>query len=265
MVRSIPAAELWDAHTAQKDLLLRVLRTRLRDQRARHGSAPSELRKATRLLPSNRLTVVFARRFAVYKRAGLILADLSRLEQILTNPDRPLQLVFAGKAHPADDQGKNIIRRVWELANSPRFEGHVFMVEDYDIGLGRHLVGGADVWLNTPQPPMEASGTSGMKAAANGGLNLSVADGWWLEGATDRNGWSFGDEHSTDEVDADSLYDLLERVVAPAFYERDEAGRPSRWIAMMREAMVTIPPAFAARRMVGEYARHFYIPPDNRL
>ena len=264
-VRSIPDAELWDAHTAQKDQLLRALRIRFRDQRARHGLAPSELRMATKLLPSNRLTVVFARRFAVYKRAGLLLTDLGRLERILTNPDRPIQLIFAGKAHPADDRGKNIIRRVWDMANSSQFEGHVFMVEDYDIGLGRHLVGGADVWLNTPQPPMEASGTSGMKAAANGGLNLSVADGWWLEGATDRNGWSFGDEHSTDEVDADSLYDLLERVVAPAFYERDEAGRPSRWIAMMREAMVTIPPAFAARRMVGEYARHFYIPPDNRL
>ncbi len=261
-VQSIPDAELWDAHTAQKDLLLRDLRTRLRDQRARHGSAPSELRKATKLLPSNRLTIVFARRFAVYKRAGLLLTDLGRLEWILTNPDRPVQLVFAGKAHPADAGGKDIIRRVWDMANSPQFEGHVFIVEDYDIGLGRHLVGGADVWLNTPRPPMEASGTSGMKASANGGLNLSIADGWWLEGANDRNGWSFGAEQNTDEADAHNLYDLIETEVAPAFYERDEAGLPRRWIAMMREAMVAIPPAFAARRMVSEYTQRLYLPAE---
>ena len=261
-VRSISDAELWGAHTAQKDTLLRHLRTRIREQLARHGAAPGDLRKATKLLPSNRLTVVFARRYAIYKRAGLLLTDIDRLERILTNPERPIQLVFAGKAHPADEAGKDIIRRIWEMANSPQFEGHVFMIEDYDIGLARQLVGGADVWLNTPRPPMEASGTSGMKAAANGGLNLSVADGWWLEGAGNRNGWSFGDEASTDEADAHRLYDLLEGEVAPDFYQRDEAGLPRTWIAMMREAMVTIPPAFAARRMVSEYARRLYVPAE---
>jgi starch phosphorylase len=261
-VRSIPDAELWDAHTAQKDLLLRDLRTRLREQRARHGSAPGELRKTTRLLPSNRLTVVFARRFAVYKRAGLLLRDLDRLERILTNPERPMQLVFAGKAHPADSGGKEVIRKIWEMADSHQFEGHVFMVEDYDIGLGRHLVGGADAWLNTPRPPMEASGTSGMKAAANGGLNLSVADGWWIEGSRSGNGWSFGEDHQSDDLDAQTLYDLLENEVAPAFYERDEAGLPVRWIAMMREAMAETAPRFSSRRMVAEYAERLYVGPN---
>jgi len=261
-VRAIPDAELWDAHTAQKDLLLRDLRNRLREQGARHGAAPGELRRTTRLLPSNRLTVVFARRFAVYKRAGLLLTDLGRLEWILTNSDRPIQLIFAGKAHPADAGGKEVIRKIWEMANSSQFEGHVFMVEDYDIGLGRHLVGGADVWLNTPRPPMEASGTSGMKAAANGGVNLSVADGWWIEGAGSANGWSFGENHQSDDIDAHSLYDLLESEVAPAFYERNEAGLPLRWIAMMREAMAETAPRFSARRMVAEYAQRLYVHPE---
>jgi len=257
-IRSIDDADLWDAHKAQKDLMLRALRTRLREQLARHGAAPPELRRATRLLPADRLTIVFARRFAVYKRAGLLLTDPGRLEWILTNPERPIQLVLAGKAHPADSGGKQLIRRLWKMANSPELEGHVFMLEDYDIGLGRDLVGGADVWLNTPRPPMEASGTSGMKSAANGGLNLSIGDGWWLEGANGDNGWTFGHEGATDEEDADALYDLLEREVAPKFYDRDDADRPRSWIQMMREAIATIPPQFSARRMVAEYAEHLY-------
>jgi starch phosphorylase len=259
-IRSIAAADLWDAHTAQKDLMLRNLRTRLREQLARHGAAPGQLRKATRLLPSDRLTIVFARRFATYKRAGLLLTDLGRFEWILTNPERPIQLVMAGKAHPADAEGKALIQRMWEIARSPQFEGHVFVIEDYDIGLGRDLVGGADVWLNTPRPPMEASGTSGMKSGANGGLNLSIGDGWWLEGADGNNGWIFGEEGRSDEEDASTLYDLLEHDVATTYYERDEHGHPTRWIEMMRDAISTIAPAFSASRMVSEYAQRLYRP-----
>lgn len=258
-VRSIPAAELWDAHRSQKSLLLRAVRTRLREQRARHGAAPGELRRTTTMLPADRLTIVFARRFATYKRAGLLLTDPGRLQWILTNPERPIQMLFAGKAHPADTAGKEVIRTVWEMAKSTEFEGHIFMLEDYDMGLGRNLVGGADVWLNTPRPPMEASGTSGMKAAANGGLNLSVADGWWLEGADGADGWIFGDQHSGDDTDARSLYDLLEHDVAPLFYERDDQGIPTAWVDMMVDALATIPPAFSASRMVAEYAERLYI------
>jgi glycogen phosphorylase len=260
-VRSIPDAELWDAHTAQKQLMLRHLRTRLREQYARHGESPDELRNTSQLLPPHRLTIGFARRFALYKRAGLLLTDLDRLESILTNPDRPVQLVFAGKAHPADTGGKEVIARLWDMAHSPQFEGHVFIVEDYDIGLGRHLVGGADVWLNTPRPPMEASGTSGMKSAANGGLNLSVADGWWLEGASPESGWIFGDNHVSDDADAHALYGLLEDQVVPLFYDLDDRGLPAQWITMMREAMAQIAPAFSARRMVSEYAELLYRSP----
>jgi starch phosphorylase len=257
-VASISDADLWDAHTAQKDLMLRALRTRLREQLARHGAAPGALRKATRLLPSDRLTIVFARRFATYKRAGLLLNDLGRFEWILTNPDRPIQLVLAGKAHPADAEGKALIKRLWDIANSPQFEGHVFMIEDYNIGLGRELVGGADVWLNTPRPPMEASGTSGMKSGANGGLNLSVGDGWWLEGADGHNGWIFGADGTDDTEDAAALYDLLEHEVARLFYDRDETGRPTEWISMMRDAIATISPRFSAARMVAEYTERLY-------
>ena len=152
-----------------------------------------------------------------------------------------------------------MIRKIWEMTASPQFTGHVFVIEDYDIGLGRHLVGGADAWLNTPRPPMEASGTSGMKAAANGGLNISVADGWWLEGADSNNGWNFGEDHSSDEVDAHTLYDLLESEVAPAFYERNEAELPMRWITMMRQALTETTPRFSARRMVAEYAQRLYV------
>jgi starch phosphorylase len=189
-----------------------------------------------------------------------MLTDLGRLEWILTNPERPIQLVLAGKAHPADAGGKDLIRQLWELSQSSEFEGHVFVLEDYDIGLGRDLVGGADVWLNTPRPPLEASGTSGMKSAANGGLNLSVGDGWWLEGATGTNGWIFGEEGASDAEDATTLYDLLEHDVASAFYDRDAAGRPERWIEMMRSAMASVPPGFSARRMVAEYATRLYRP-----
>jgi len=257
-VRDLPDRDLWEAHQTQKERLLRTLRNRLREQLARHGESPEELHRVTNLLPADRLTVAFARRFTTYKRAGLLLQDPGRLQWILTQSERPVQLIFAGKAHPADRDGQELIRRVWEMAKSPGFRGHIFFIEDYDMELGRRLVGGADVWLNTPRPPMEASGTSGMKAAANGVLNLSVLDGWWPEAFNGSNGWGLGDPFESNEADAAALYDLLEHEVAPLFYDRDDGGVPTRWVAMMKDSIATITAPFSSTRMVAEYLERFY-------
>ncbi len=258
-LRRIPDKELWEAHQAQKERLLRNVRTRLRDMEARHGEAPDELRRVGSLFAVDQLTLVFARRFAAYKRVGLLLSDMDRLQALLSHPEHPVQIVFGGKAHPADREGQDLIRRVVQMAKDPRFEGHVAYVEDYDMELARYLLAGADVWVNMPRPPMEASGTSGMKAAINGVPNLSVLDGWWLEGFNGKNGWGFGEVPHSDDADAATLYDLIEHQVAPLYYERDEDGVPRRWVAMMKEAMIAAVP-FSATRMVAEYLQALYIP-----
>ncbi len=257
-LREIPDKDLWEAHQAQKQRLLRHVRARLRDMEARHGEPPDELRRVGRLFSVDHLTLVFARRFAAYKRVGLLLSDMGRFQALLTNPERPVQIVFGGKAHPADREGQDLIRRVVQLAKDPRFEGHVAYVEDYDMELARYLLAGADVWVNVPRPPMEASGTSGMKAAINGVPNLSVLDGWWLEGFNGRNGWGFGEVHHSDDADAATLYHLIEHEVAPLYYERDPDGVPRRWVAMMKEAMIAAVP-FSASRMVAEYIERLYV------
>jgi len=257
-LRAIPDKELWEAHQAQKQRLLRQVRNRLREQEARHGEAPEELRRVGQIGDVDRLTLVFARRFAAYKRVGLLLTDIDRLQALLSDPQRPIQIVFGGKAHPADREGQDLIRRVVQMAKDPRFEGHVAYVEDYDMELARYLLAGADVWVNMPRPPMEASGTSGMKAAINGVPNLSVLDGWWLEGYQGNNGWGFGETTRGDEADAAELYDLLEHQVAPLYYDRDEEGVPRGWVAMMKEAMIAAVP-FAATRMVAEYLERLYL------
>lgn len=259
-VDEIPNADLWEIHQSQKAALLQTLRTRLREQFARHGAAPGQLRKLDNALPDDRLTIVFARRFATYKRAWLLLSDPGRLQWLLTNPDRPIQIVFAGKAHPADREGQGLIQHVMSLAKSPELRGHIFFVEDYDIELARSLVGGADVWLNTPRPPMEASGTSGMKAAANGVLNVSVLDGWWVEAHDGANGWGFGEHFESDDADADTLYELIRDEVAPLYYDRDATGVPVAWVERMKHAIATVAQPFSARRMVQEYATRFYFP-----
>ena len=216
------------------------------------------------MLPPDRLTVGFARRFATYKRATLLLQDLPRLQAIMTNPERPVQFVFAGKAHPADTGGQDLIRRVVELSQRPEFRGHLFFVEDYDMSVGRLLTGGCDVWLNSPVPPKEASGTSGMKSALNGGLNLSVPDGWWAEAAVPgQNGWTFGPdglEAYDDDADAAGLYELLENEVVPLFYDRDGDGVPKAWVKMMKEAIVSSVFEFSTHRMLMDYATQAYFP-----
>ncbi len=257
-------ADLWRAHEAQKELMLRRLRGRLREQFGRHGNSPNRLRWIDDQLTPGRLTMVFARRFATYKRPGLLFSDRNRLHAILTNPERPCQIVFAGKAHPADREGQGLVRWIVEMTQSSEFEGHVFFIEDYNMLLGKTLVTGADVWLNTPRPPKEASGTSGMKAAVNGAVNLSVLDGWWLEGHTSANGWGFGESSDSDSADASTLYDLLESQVIPRFYARGDDGIPTVWIDTMRESMVGALTNFTSQRMVMEYVEKAYLPLASR-
>lgn len=259
-LRDLPDEELWRAHLAQKELMLRRLRARLREEYARHGQSPERLRWIDDQLPGDRLTLVFARRFATYKRAGLIFSDPGRISRILTDPDRPVQVIFAGKAHPADRDGQGLVRWVVEMSQSSGLEGHVFFIENYDMLVGRTLATGADVWLNTPRPPKEASGTSGMKAATNGAINLSILDGWWAEAYNGSNGWGWGESFTSDAEDAGYLYHLLETEVVPSFYDRNGRGIPERWVAMMKESMVTAMTRFTSQRMLTEYTNLAYVP-----
>ncbi|MBT8201531.1 MAG: alpha-glucan family phosphorylase [Acidimicrobiia bacterium] len=264
VIRDLDPAEVWAAHGTQKRVLLRSLRARIRSQFARHGAGPDWLKEINDMLPEDRLTIGFARRFATYKRATLILSDLPRLQHILTNPERPAQIVFSGKAHPADKGGQELIARIHELAQRPEFRGHLFFIEDYDMELGHLLTAGCDVWLNNPTPPKEASGTSGMKAAINGCLNLSIPDGWWAE-AVDHgvNGWTFGPQGldpNDDLHDADSLYQVLEKEVIPTYYERNNDGLPESWIEMMLNSIAACTHQFSSHRMLAEYTNEAYLP-----
>ena len=261
-IEDIPDDDLWRAHRTQKAVMLRNLRSSLRAQYARHGHSPDKLRWLDDQLPVDRLTIVFARRFATYKRAGLIFSDPARVRNILTNPDRPVQIVFAGKAHPADREGQGLVRWVVEMSNSHDLAGHIFFIENYHMGIAASLVAGADVWLNTPRPPNEASGTSGMKAAANGVLNLSVLDGWWVEGydGDGGNGWGFSEQTHSDAEDAGTLYHLLETEVVPRFYERDDEGIPREWVQMMKRSIMSAIPGFSTQRMLVDYSEKAYLP-----
>ena len=265
-IERIPAAELWEAHIRQKRELAVFARGRLRSQFARHGEAPRTLQQLGEALDPKILTIGFARRFATYKRSGMIFTDTERLARLLTNPDRPVQLVFAGKAHPADRPGQKVIQEIFGRTRSPEFRGRVFILEDYDMRIGRFLVQGVDVWLNNPRRPLEASGTSGMKAAANGVVNLSVLDGWWDEGYADGNGWAIGgretlpDEAAQDWNDAMDLYRILESETVPEYYERDEAGVPVRWVERMRRSIATTLWQFSTTRMLHEYTERLYLP-----
>lgn len=250
---------IWAAHLAQKHRLMRFLRVRSLRQLARHGHAPAALRSQTRVLDPAALTIGFARRFASYKRADLLFHDMPRLERLLADRDRPVQVLMAGKAHPADRAGQEIIQRVWRLAGSDVLRGRVVFVEDYDMGVARLMVRGVDVWLNTPEWPREASGTSGMKAVANGVLHASVPDGWWAEGEDDACGFTIGGAEAPDaDRDNDLLLRTLEEQITPLYYEGRDAGMPRRWVAMMRESMTRFLHRFSTRRMVSDYAEHLY-------
>lgn len=265
-VLAIPDEEIWDAHAAQKARLMTSVRERVLQQLARHGRSPEDLRRVQSLMAPDVLTLGFARRFATYKRADLIFRDLARLTRIVTAAERPVQIVFAGKAHPADKPGQDVLRRIFEASMSAELWGHVVLLENYDMRVARFLVQGADVWVNTPRRPLEASGTSGMKAAANGALNMSVLDGWWVEGYDPTLGFAIGraeeyaDPATQDADDAESLYHVLETEVATAYYERDPGGLPRAWIGRMKRSIARLTPRFSTERMVRDYAVSAYVP-----
>ena len=271
----LPDEVLWAVHQELKLKLLAFVDTRTRERWRGGGMGASQVLASGALLDPETLTIGFARRFATYKRATLIFRDVRRLKQILHAEGRPVQIVFAGKAHPADGGGKQLIQDVYRFAQDPEFGGRIAFLEDYDLHVAHFLVQGVDVWLNTPRSPNEASGTSGMKAAMNGVPNLSVLDGWWPEayqppqGNRPPNGWAFGDVHyadwdTQDEVDSQALYRILEEQVVPLYYDRDAAGIPRGWVQVMKEAIRTSVAAFSMRRMVKEYTRQMYMPAMSR-
>jgi starch phosphorylase len=261
-----PDRQLWDAHRRQKLELAYSARRRLQAQFARHGEATSTLAALSEALDPDVLTIGFARRFATYKRAALIFCDEERLARLLWDPARPVQFVFAGKAHPADRPGQRVIQEIFERSRSPHLRGRVYMLEDYDMRVASFLVRGVDVWLNNPRRPLEASGTSGMKAAVNGAVNLSVLDGWWDEGYTGDNGWAIGgretnpDEATQDHADAMDVYRILEEEVVPLYYDRDAAGLPSGWISLMRRSIASTIWRFSTTRMLRQYIEEMYLP-----
>jgi glycogen phosphorylase len=265
-IETVPDRELWETHRELKAQLIAYVRERVARQRVRIGEGVPAVAATAHLLNPEALTLGFARRFATYKRATLLFRDPERLARLLNNPERPVQIVFAGKAHPNDRPGQDFIRVVYEYSQQPQFEGRIVFVEDYDIDMARHLVSGVDVWLNTPIRPHEASGTSGQKASLNGVPNCSILDGWWEEGYNGANGWAIGeqreyaDDATRDESDSLALYDTLEHQVVPLYFERGLDGVPYQWVAVMKEAMRTLAPAFSMRRMLKEYARDLYVP-----
>jgi starch phosphorylase len=266
----IPLEELWRVHERRRERMVAFVRRRLRAQLERRGAPAWELLAADEALDPRALTIGFARRFATYKRATLVLRDSERLARILADPQRPVQIIFAGKAHPRDDPGKELIRQIIHHARRDEFQRRLVFLEDYDMMVARSLVQGVDVWLNTPHRFLEASGTSGMKAGANGALNLSVLDGWWDEAYSPEIGWAIGrgeiyeDPSEQDRVESEALYDLLEKEVAPMFYERGRDGLPRRWVALMKTAMAALCPTFNMHRAVREYTEQSYLPAAER-
>jgi starch phosphorylase len=265
-IRRLSDARLWRLRTASTKSLVEYARGRLSRQLTASGASPDAISEAESLFDPNALTLGFARRFATYKRPNLLLHDPERLLRLLSNPQRPVQLVLAGKAHPADEAGQALIQEWTHFIRQPEARPHVMFLSDYDMQLTERLVQGVDVWLNTPRRPWEASGTSGMKVLVNGGVNLSELDGWWAEAYTPEVGWALGDgrEHGDDPAwdaaEATMLYERLEREVVPEFYARDEQGIPTAWVARMRESMAQLTPLFSANRTVREYTEQRYLP-----
>jgi len=265
-VIDIHDAQLWETHQKLKRRLIEFVRDRERQRRERMGESPESIRRVNRILDPEILTIGFARRFATYKRATLLFSDKERLKRLVNDPTRPVQFIFAGKAHPRDEAGKALIQEVYRLSREAGLENRIVFLEDYDSYIARRLVQGVDLWLNHPLRPLEASGTSGMKSAPNGGINLSVLDGWWREGFNGSNGWAIGaeiDDGTTEfqnEVDASSLYQLLENQIVPLYYAKPDGKLPLAWLQLMRESIRSVTPAFNTQRMVKEYTEQLYIP-----
>ncbi len=266
MLDELPDEALWSVRKHLKRKLAAFTRERARAKWITHTQHPVQTIASGVLIDPNALIIGFARRFATYKRAALLMHDVDRLMRLINNPYRPVQILFAGKAHPSDEPGKRLIQRLYQVIKNADAAGRLVFIEDYDINVARHLVQGVDVWLNNPRRPYEASGTSGMKAALNGALNLSVLDGWWCEGWNSKNGWAIGgeqtylDEDEQDRADAQALYSLLEDVVVPMYYDVDEEGIPREWLKWVRESIRTIAPQFSTRRMLRQYITEMYLP-----
>jgi starch phosphorylase len=265
-VYEMPDDQLWDVHKHNKRRLAEFMRDRARAKWITHRQHPVQTIASGVLIDPNVLTIGFARRFATYKRAALILRDVERLLKIVNNPGRPVQILFAGKAHPNDEPGKLLIQQLYRMIKNADSAGRLVFIEDYDLNVARYLVRGVDMWLNTPRRPYEASGTSGMKAALNGALNFSVLDGWWREAYNGKNGWAIGDDvdmedlEMQDRADAESLYTTLENEIVPLYYDVDYDGIPHKWVAKMKESMATICPRFSTRRMLKQYITEAYVP-----
>jgi starch phosphorylase len=265
-VMDIPDAELWAARSALRSFLFNFVRERARHRWTQEQAGAVQVVAAGTMLDHNTLTIGFARRFTGYKRPELIFTDSDRLARILNAPGRPVQIVFAGKAHPADDVGKHHLQRIYKHALDPKFGGRLAFVEGYDLHLAHFLVQGCDVWMNNPRKPLEASGTSGMKAAINGTPHMSIGDGWWAEGFTGSNGWLVegnadpNDHGAQDWADVQAMYALIEQQLVPSFYDRDAAGLPRRWLHTVKQSIRTVLPLFSARRMVKDYVRRMYLP-----
>ncbi len=267
-VMDIPDAQLWETHQKLKLRLVEFVRERVRLRRNRVGESMESIRRANSILDPEILTIGFARRFATYKRGALLFSDKERLARMLNDSTRPVQFIFAGKSHPRDEGGKALIKEVYKFSRQEGFENRIVFVEDYDTYIARRLVQGVDLWLNNPLRPLEASGTSGMKLPPNGGLNLSVLDGWWCESFNGKNGWAIGPEIEDggvdyqSEVDANSLYQLLENQIIPLYYAKPDGKLPLAWLQLMRESIRSVTPVFNTHRMVQEYTERLYCPAE---
>ena len=265
-IENIPNDELWSENKKRKEKLIELVKENITNNMKANESSYDEISEMTSKLNPNALTIGFARRFATYKRATLIFRDLERITQILNNEDKPVQLIFAGKAHPADKEGQDLIRYIHEISKKPQFKGKIFVLENYNIGIARYLVSGVDVWLNNPRRPMEASGTSGQKASINGVINFSVLDGWWAEGYNAKNGWTIGtnEEYPSyeiqDDADSNSIYHTLEHKIIPTYYEKNEKGISDKWLEIMKNSIISTGCNYSTSRMVSEYTSRFYMP-----
>ena len=265
-INNIPNQELWEIHQQRKQKLLELVKESTTNRLRRSGYSYEEINDITSKLNPNALTIGFARRFATYKRATLIFRDLERITQILNNAERPVQLIFAGKAHPADKEGQDLIKRIHEISMMPQFKGKIFLLENYNIAMSRYLVSGVDVWLNNPRRPMEASGTSGQKASVNGVINFSVLDGWWAEGYNQENGWTIGTNaeftsyEEQDDADSQSMYRTLEEKIIPTYYDKDENGISEKWMKIMKNSITSTGGKYSTSRMLVDYTNNLYMP-----
>ena len=265
-IKNIPDDKLWSAHVERKRKLINLVKENTTERLRRSGYSYEEINEIVSKLNPDALTIGFARRFATYKRATLIFKDIERMTQIMNNAGKPVQLIFAGKAHPADKEGQDLIKYIHEVSMMPQFKGKIFLLENYNIAMSRYLISGVDVWLNNPRRPMEASGTSGQKASVNGVINFSVLDGWWAEGYTQNNGWTIGTNaeydsyEAQDMADSQSMYHTLEEKIIPTYYDRDKNGISKRWMEIMKNSIMTTGGKYSTSRMLVDYTNELYIP-----